>query len=143
MPMIYRSEPDSEGKRVVACDVCGVEVITEWSAERVRHMCPGATTASRRGHGPGWHLATILWQLNIRADGHCNCFEMQVQMDYWGPEGCREHWDEIMSHLQRAYDEASIATKITALKKALSHGLPRTLAGLLTEAIKRSEDDGK
>lgn len=134
--LTYLSEADSDGKRVVVCTRCNYQKLTAWPVERVNHECPGKPPRK----GPGTHLEAILRQLQIRVDGPgCRCLEMKVQMDYWGPEGCRQNRETILNHLRKKYNEADIPTKITALRRALSQGLPKTLEGLLDEAIRRSE----
>lgn len=139
MAMVYRSEVDEDGKRLVVCDVCGFERLTKWPPERVRHMCPGKGAG---GHGPGWHLEQMLKQLGVTANaGSCRCLEKRAQMDYLGPEGCRQRLPDLMAHLQKAYDESDVITKIRAGALAIALGLPLSLEGLLSESIRRAEEE--
>lgn len=137
--LVYRSEPDSDGNRTVVCDQCGKTRVTNLPVERIRHLCP----KRKPGHGPGTHLALMINQMGIKAEGTCACFEKQVRMDYLGSAGCRREWNELYDHLRMAYKSADIATKAGALKRALHYGLPLTISGLLEEAIRRAEEDGQ
>jgi len=49
--------------------------------------------------GPGCQLKRLLSWFGIRDDGKCGCDEYAAQMDRWGPDGCEERMDEIVSHL--------------------------------------------
>lgn len=139
MSIFYRSDADSDGRRLVSCETCGYETLTKWPPEKVRHECPGKQT---EGHGPGWHLEKILKQLGAEPrDGSCRCLEKRTQMDYLGAAGCRQRFAELLAHLQGAYDEANVLTKLAAGVLALALGLPKSLEGLLREAIRRAEEE--
>ena len=133
----YLSEPDGEGKRTIACSGCMFRRHTDIPKEKWRHMC----SAQMPGHGPGWHLANMLKQLGVNSSDACKCVQKQREMDKLGVGGCRRDFDKLLAHLRTQYDEASVATKLRAGAQAVRHGLPKTLKGLLAEAIRRSEDE--
>lgn len=64
---------------------------------------------------------------------------MARQMDEWGPAGCREHKEEILAHLRKAYSKTDWATVLKAGMIALAQGLPLTIEGLVDLAIERAE----
>jgi hypothetical protein len=100
--------------------------------------------------GVGDHLAAIFRALAVGKIAGCGCDGMIAQMNVWGPDGCREHRDEILAHLRKAYDQSSLPTKASAGLMALgkntlaivglSDGTPMTLEGLLDLAIERATE---
>jgi hypothetical protein len=89
--------------------------------------------------GPGTELHKIFAELYISPTVSCQCEAMRNQMNSWGPEGCREHRDEILEHLRKAYDETTILSVIRAGATAVIKRLPKSLEGLLDLAIERSD----
>jgi hypothetical protein len=87
--------------------------------------------------GPGTELKKILAELSITQTAACQCEAMVSQMNVWGPD-CREHCEEILTHLREAYDQASILTKLRAWGNAKMQGKPLTVEGLLDLAIERA-----
>ena len=55
-----------------------------------------------------------------------------------GPEWCRNNRQEILAHLQSAYDSASLLTKGIAYVNAKRLGYPLTLGELIDLAIDRA-----
>lgn len=140
MEMVYLSEPDDSGRRLVRCNSCGFRLLTEWPLERVRHMCSTGHT-----NGPGWHMEKLLKELKInpKADGTCKCFARATEMDHLGVAGCLREFDRLHGWLLEAYDEASIATKVTALGLSVAKSLPKTVRGLLIETILRAHNESR
>lgn len=64
-------------------------------------------------------------------------------MDAWGPDGCREHFDEIKAWLNEAAAKASWTDKVKAAAVAITTGIsidPLDVAGSLVRiAIERAE----
>jgi hypothetical protein len=79
--------------------------------------------------GPGTELKRLLAWFASPSDS-CECESRAAQMDAWGPDGCREHLNEIVGWL---LEEAEL--------RGLPHGtLPQLAAQLLVlRAIRRSE----
>lgn len=96
---------------------CGLKVRSAYPPERVHHQCPldpavygpapkpkdcgtcgeSKTTLQPDGHGPGSKLLEM-----FETDGvpHCpECFALAAQMDAWGPDGCRDHLDQIVADI--------------------------------------------
>jgi hypothetical protein len=141
---------------------CHLRVI-ETFGDKVRYTCdaclldtpllpppPAKINRNCKQRGPGTHLASLLGALAIKpskCDGTCD--EWRHQMDVWGADGCRQHRDEILSHLGDAYRTSSLATRVMAGMTAvrlnalamagLSDGSPLTISGLLDEAIRRAD----
>lgn len=64
-------------------------------------------------------------------------------MDNLGVEGCEREFDRLLIYLTENYDEADVATKAKALCLSIRHRLPKTIYGLLKEAMHRSKEDEK
>lgn len=57
--------------------------------------------------GPGAELKKLLdgWPFGIRATPTCPCNEMAALMDEWGPDGCQDRLEHIVSYLRaQAHD---------------------------------------
>lgn len=73
-------------------------------------------------------------------DENCSTCSLRAgQMNAWGVEGCREHRSEIIAWIEQAAKDRSWLATIAAGVNAARHGLPLTIAGLVEEAIRRSE----
>lgn len=59
---------------------------------------PSAPTAPPVPSGPGTELKAILAGMGI-LPGTCSCAAMLARMNAWGPEGCEQHLEEIVTHL--------------------------------------------
>ena len=70
--------------RRIAC-ACGHVYVREPAGIRLERI---DTTVKRPVRGPGAELHVAL--------GRCKPFEHCAQMDEWGPDGCEEHFDEIV-----------------------------------------------
>lgn len=68
-------------------------------------------------------------------------------MDAWGPQGCREHRQEIIDRLHQKQAAASWATNLKAVGMALLTGLAfkidvdHPLEWIVDEAIRRAEEN--
>lgn len=98
MPLQYKSDPDSEGRRLVVCSGCGYKRLTALPREQVHHMCP----ASPDGKGAGWHLKQILSEAGAKPDSRCPCLDRAETMDDWGVDGCRENREVIIKWMKEA-----------------------------------------
>jgi hypothetical protein len=50
--------------------------------------------------GPGTELKLMLRRMFITPRSTCKCDERARMMDEWGPDGCEEHFDEIVEWLE-------------------------------------------
>jgi hypothetical protein len=64
--------------------------------------------------GPGTCLERMFHLLLIEQTEECPCYEHARTMDAWGPDGCREHLNEIVEWLR----EESIRRKMLFSEKA-------------------------
>jgi hypothetical protein len=78
---------------------------------------------SPRPQGPGSVLAGLFKSLGFKQDGGCGCAEMQIKMNAWGVEGCREHQDEILDFLETKAKAQGIPFARLAAKVALETAL--------------------
>src|SRR3990167_658639 len=46
MSLSYKSEPNDQGKRIIACSECKFERLTHYPIERGHHSCPRASCAN-------------------------------------------------------------------------------------------------
>lgn len=88
--------------------------------------------------GPGTELTALLKEYRIRPNASCGCDAKATQMNVWGIAGCKANRIIILGWMQDAYDSASIAEWVQAGAIALGRGKPKTLAGILDEAIERA-----
>ncbi len=100
----------------------------------------------RNAHGPGSQLWRLLEQLGIEHRADCQCLSRAEQMNAWGPEGCREHRDEIIGWMREGQDRFGWRDKLTAATRAVTTGLAFRLnpldpfPGIIDEAIRRTSD---
>jgi hypothetical protein len=137
--------PDANGNRRVRCTVCGyvTRTSTAWPFSKIYRSCDGQSPKEisdpATTYGPGTELKQLLHdELGIQPTASCGCDAMVAKMNAWGVEGCRANREEILAHLQSAYDSASTLTAIRAGLNSL-RGYPKTLAGLLDLAIARAD----
>lgn len=137
-------EQNSRGWRARRCSVCGT-VYNPMPSGKFEADCPGGNSTPELP-GPGWHLKLVLSELGIRPDGCAGeCHKMAAQMDAWGPAGCREHKQEIVAHLHKAYsklawhDVAAFAARAVASGLAFKIGFGDAAEWLVEESIRRSE----
>ncbi len=72
---------------------------------------------------PGTELKKLLASMGISV-GDCRaCDERVIQMDRWGVEGCREHFDEIRGWLVESQAKTSWQTKAEAVGRSALTGL--------------------
>ena len=121
---------DARGLPQVICQrVCQLHGDRNW-------RFPGQIPA----HGPGTELKAILTLLGFASSLGCNCESLVMQMNAWGPEGCREHKAKIIAWLEQQRAKQGWRLLLKALVRAKRNGLPLTVAGLVEEAICRAEE---
>jgi hypothetical protein len=128
------------------CGVCNRPYCSRHDDATFIHRPCGSAAASRAtfvtpNHGPGTELHSMLQTLGFKIGGPgCGngCQAWIDRMNHWGVDGCREHRDEIIDHLERQKDNAALSAKLKAGALALAAGLPLTIGGLVDEAINRA-----
>lgn len=98
--------------------------------QRARRHVSRNKLAGERPVGPGDRLHWLLKRFGIKYTEGCTCKAMQLQMNEWGPKGCREHMDKILDHMA---------------KEAKRRNLPFLRSGakiLVRLAIRQSERKG-
>lgn len=94
--------------------------------------------------GPGGHMKRLLETLGIVAKSACGCNALRVQMDQWGPNGCRENRAVILELLGKNAKKVSWRKKIKHAVKAAKHGIWLNpldpLGSLLDRAITLAEE---
>lgn len=93
------------------------------------------TQAVKRGR-PGTALAKLIPDWANANKGKCSCKDYQAKMDRWGTEGCREHYDEIVSHLMK--QETHLISPLRKIPDRMKLFLAK---GLVTWAINKSSKD--
>jgi hypothetical protein len=85
---------------------------------------PGSKKPLRPNHpvGVGTAITDLIQSLGMKPRPGCFCKSMARKMNNWGPAGCREHRDEIIAHLNRAYSEQSTWATIRAAYHAAASG---------------------
>lgn len=95
--------------------------------------------------GPGTELKKLLAELGIKSFAGCSCEKHAAQMNAWGIDGCRGHFEEIREWVVDAQAKAGWLTTITAATNAAASGLalqldPLDIPGSLVKlAIDRAE----
>lgn len=87
----------------------------------------------------GDEMTSLVAEYNLAAKSSCSCKSWEGKMNDWGVSGCREHREEIISHLSEAYHAATWWDTFKAAGSAVYHSLPLTLGGMVDEAIRRAE----
>ena len=97
----------------------------------------------------GEFLKLIFLNIGIYPDGFCPCDDTRILMNQWGPQGCREHLDEICESIYAEYEkwkigkrglifqQAAIAAKLLAMGIIVNPLDP--IRSIVLEAIKRAE----
>mgnify|MGYP006931609776 CR=1 FL=1 len=130
------------------CVRCGREIFSRYAdSNLVSVVCnEQPLTVVTSTTGPGTELKKLLTELGISSFNGCSCNERAAQMNRWGVEGCREHFDIIRCWIVDAQEKAGWATTITATIAATVNGLalridPTDVAGSLVRiAIERAEN---
>lgn len=95
--------------------------------------------------GPGSELGALLKSLGIRGCG-LDCEGYSRKMDAWGPQGCREHRQEIIDRIKRKRAASTWANSVKAGLLAVVTGLAfridvdHPIEWLVDEAIRRAEE---
>lgn len=94
--------------------------------------------------GPGFCLEALFRQLEIPYREDCNCRQLARQMDVWGVDGCRAHFDEIVEHLRLNAEKYSFLQHVKAAALAVAAGLFGRInpvdpfPGLVEEVLRRA-----
>ena len=115
--------------------IIGSEKCPLCNAETKAAVVSRETQAARRGR-PGTALARLIPAWAKANKGKCSCKDYQAKMDRWGTDGCREHYDEIVSHLMK--QETHLISPLRKIPDRLKLMLAK---GLVTWAINRSVED--
>ncbi len=99
----------------------------------------GKCSGAGPGYGPGTEIKTMTSQMGVPACMRCAAYA--AKMDLWGVEGCKEHFEEIVAHLEEEAKRLGWFKWVQAGAKAVLNGLPKTPRGLVEEAIRRAEED--
>lgn len=114
--------------------------------------------------GPGDELKAMLHEIGIQSTTACQCQTKMNQMNAWGADGCRQHFNEIVGFIRDGAksfgweeplrikaegEKAGLLTKIGWAIGAVRSGVASKVnwtdpfPGLVTEAIRRSEQKAK
>ena len=103
----------------------------------------------KREKGCGHHAAMLIAELGMKKEGCGACNDMVVDMNIWGPEGCRQNREKIIERLRVAYSQSSWTDCIKAAANATRtgaafkvnplHPVESLLAWLVDESIRRAE----
>lgn len=81
------------------CLVCGDERTSKYgNPELVHNEC--SPSEDLKPIRPGMRLTKLLEYIGINKVPGCGCEAMSVKMDRWGPSGCRDNMDEIVSKMR-------------------------------------------
>jgi ADP-heptose:LPS heptosyltransferase len=128
-------------------DIAGANRLKQTYGTLLRTPHEGVSRAEqvRQGHGPGTELHKLLASLGVHEQENCQCLTRALQMNAWGPAGCREHRDEILAWMREGQDRFGWRDKLTAATRAVTTGLAFRLnpldpfPGILDESIRRAE----
>jgi hypothetical protein len=88
---------------------------------------------------PGTELRKMIRQMRIPEPAGCGCRRFEAKMNRWAVEGCRKNYAAIEKHLIEQRKKTSEFILARAAILAVRHGLPKSLPGLIAEAIRRAE----
>ncbi len=89
---------------------------------------------------PGNELKKLLTELGFNESMGCGCKSMITRMNILGPQGCREQIESIEAKLNESKKLVSWWDLGGAFANAVRLGLPKTVRGLILEAITRAEN---
>ena len=95
-----------------------------------------STVPAARGPGDYLHNAILRW-VGESPTEDCQCRSRIAQMNAWGPQGCREHLDEIVGWL---LDEAQRRGWRTAKLPGARWAVKRLVLGAIRQADKGEHD---
>ena len=91
---------------------------------------------------PGAQLHAILISIGLIESTGCHCDERAAEMNAWGPDGCREHREEIIGWLKESAGKLSIAQQAKAFVMLAAETRWNPLdpfGSIVDEAIRRAE----
>jgi hypothetical protein len=121
------------------CPLCGL-VYPHEREKRPRVNCSSGKKEII-SQGPGSELEKLIkrW-FRQDATESCPCRSMIVQMNTWGPDGCREHIDEIIDVMMgEAEKRGMLKSRIFGLKRAKRIGAKPVAGWMVKRAIRRAE----
>ena len=84
--------------------------------------------------GPGTQLKNMLAWFNIKAkEKGCGCRSYQKKMDRGGPQWCRDHKQEILSHLEKEAKKRGLLFVKLAASKLVDLAIRRAERGYTGE----------
>jgi len=95
---------------------------------------------------PGTELRKLFDSIGITPHIGCRCKEVMSNMDVWGPDGCREHFSEIVTSLEEDAKKYSWRQHVRAARKAVLTDLVfkvnpfNPMPDFVLEAIRRAEE---
>lgn len=99
--------------------------------------------------GPGKEMELLLKELDIHPKVGCPCHEMARQMNVWGVEGCRKHFDYLVEYFRTHIKDYSWVERFKAAAMAvktrlvLELDLLNPVPSLINMAIRRAETKEK
>lgn len=132
-------------------DICRGEVLTPekcnayraiWARFAAGEVVRLPTTAKLL---VGDKLEEIFEEMSLFKFQGCSCESLKRKMNMWGPQGCREHFAEIVHELEENSKKYNWAQKIRAAGNAALTGLVfkinwlNPFPDLVNEAIRRAE----
>jgi len=130
--------------------------LRQWEADKdgtqVRHESTPAPARVPEKHaildrrGPGTELVRILASLGITIMVDCPCKVRAAQMNAWGIDGCREHFNEIVGWLREGQafwgwkEKLAAAFSATVSRLAFRLNPLDPFPGLVEEAISRADE---
>lgn len=127
---------------MLVCEICGYTRKLHASGVAPKMNCPRANEVLPL---PGSELHAMLATLGISPTVECGCEDRMAQMDAWGVDGCREHFEEIIGWLRENSGKYSWTEKLKAGALAATSGLAFKISwadpftDLVRIAIERAE----
>lgn len=88
---------------------------------------------------PGDNLAMLLTACGVPSMPGCDCEEWVAKMNSWGPDGCREHRQELIDMLSEKAFRLSAKKIVSSFVRAIFNGVRPTVASLVDCAISAAE----
>ena len=124
-------KPDGSGRRCIACGWTW-KGPSPWPIRNCTKKLPSLLTITEPT-GPGTELHKIIRRLfGQEYAANCGCADMVRRMNAWGPDGCREHVDEIV-------DKMMLEGKSRKMLAAKLPGARMVSKRVVLMAIRRSE----
>ena len=135
--LVYLTEMDGVGKRVIECAVCKWTRYTHWPIEKCHHRCTGESMEA-----VGTELHKLLDSLGMKPTASCGCAAKEAEMNRRGVQGCRDTRAEIVGWITDAYRATSWSDILHAGSTLMGEPWFSTLdpfGSIVDEAIRRAE----